>query len=157
MQRGLTYFWGMVNIQFALQYINGNSLFLLQNDKSYSNYENFASNPPSTLNTAKFDYLELSGPPCSRGRQKIFYCGRKRCFFGSVGNWVVVNGVAALLITSVSGVPNRPKWGLADPSLYLTSQKSDSAKTKPAKMRFGNFFNGSAEYSSEPQNINDAT
>ena len=25
---------------------------------------NFESNPPSTVNTAKFDCLDLSGPPC---------------------------------------------------------------------------------------------
>ena len=25
----------------------------------------FSSNPPSTVNTAKFDCLDLSGPPCN--------------------------------------------------------------------------------------------
>ena len=38
---------------------------LLQKDKTYFTYENFESNPPSTVNTAKFDCLDLSGPPCT--------------------------------------------------------------------------------------------
>ena len=59
------YFCGVVNIQFALQYLKGNRLFLLQNDKSYFKYGNFASDPTSTVNTAKFDCLDLSGPPCT--------------------------------------------------------------------------------------------
>ena len=45
-------------------YIEGNRLFLLQNYKPYYKYGNFVSNPPSTVNTAKFDFLDLSGPPC---------------------------------------------------------------------------------------------
>ena len=36
----------------------------MQNDESYFKYGNFKSNPPSTVNTAKFDCLDLSGPPC---------------------------------------------------------------------------------------------
>ena len=37
----------------------------MQNDKSYFTHGNFESNPPSTVNTAKFDCLDLSGPPCN--------------------------------------------------------------------------------------------
>ena len=37
----------------------------MQNDKSYFTHGNFESNPPSTVNTAKFDCLDLSGPHCT--------------------------------------------------------------------------------------------
>ena len=40
----------------------------MQNDKSYFTYGNFESNPPSTVKTAKFDCLDLSGPPCKRNK-----------------------------------------------------------------------------------------
>ena len=36
----------------------------MQNDKSDFKYGNFESNPPSIVNTAKFDCLDLSGPLC---------------------------------------------------------------------------------------------
>ena len=36
----------------------------MQNYKSYFTHGNFESNPASTVNTAKFDCLDLSGPPC---------------------------------------------------------------------------------------------
>ena len=38
--------------------------FLLQNDRSNFPHAHFGLNPPSTVNTAKFDCLDLSGPPC---------------------------------------------------------------------------------------------
>ena len=38
----------------------------MQNDKSYFTNGNFEPNPPSTVNTAKFDCLYLSGPPCTQ-------------------------------------------------------------------------------------------
>ena len=44
--------------------MKGNEIFLMQNDNAYLTYGNFESNPPSTVNTAKFDCLDLSGPPC---------------------------------------------------------------------------------------------
>ena len=47
--------------------MKGNRIFLSQNDTSYVTYINFAPNTPSTANTAKFDCLDFSGPPC-RGR-----------------------------------------------------------------------------------------
>ena len=37
----------------------------MQNDESFLKYETFASNPPSTADTAKFDCLNLSGQPCN--------------------------------------------------------------------------------------------
>ena len=45
--------------------MKGNGIFLMQNDNAYFTYENFESNPPSTVNTSKFDCLDLSGPPCT--------------------------------------------------------------------------------------------
>ena len=58
------YFVCIVKIHCVLNYLKYNGVFLLQNDKSYFKCENFESNPPSTMNTAKFDCLDLSGPPC---------------------------------------------------------------------------------------------
>ena len=59
------YFLNMVKIRFAMEYLRSNRLFLLQNDKFYSKYGHFASNSPFTVNTAQFDCLDLSGPPCT--------------------------------------------------------------------------------------------
>ena len=42
----------------------------MQNNKSYFTYGNFESNTPSIGNTAKFDCLDLSGPPCTRQGKK---------------------------------------------------------------------------------------
>ena len=36
----------------------------MQNDKPRFKYGNFASKPPSIVNTTKFDCLDLSGPAC---------------------------------------------------------------------------------------------
>ena len=58
------YFSCIVKIHCILNYLKYNGIFLLQNDKSYFTCVNFESNPPSTVNTAKFDFLDLSGPPC---------------------------------------------------------------------------------------------
>ena len=56
----------------------------MQNDKSYFTYGNFESNPPSTVNTAKFDCLDLSGPPCTlvygHYRNACFICDLFSCF-----------------------------------------------------------------------------
>ena len=59
------YFWCMVKIHYKLNYLIGNGIFLLQNDKHYFTCGILTSNPPSTLKTAKFDHLNLSGPPFS--------------------------------------------------------------------------------------------
>ena len=42
-----------------------NEIFRMQNDTSYFTQGNFESNLPSIVNTAKFDCLDLSGPPCT--------------------------------------------------------------------------------------------
>ena len=42
----------------------------MQNDKSYLAYLNFESNPPSIVNLAKFDCLDLFGPGCSTRDEK---------------------------------------------------------------------------------------
>ena len=55
----------MLKIHGAFTFIKGNGIFLLQNDDTYLPYENFESNPPSTVNTAIFDCLDLSGPGCT--------------------------------------------------------------------------------------------
>ena len=47
-----------------MNYFKGNGIFLLQNDKTCFTYKHFESNPPSTVNTVKFDCLDLSGPGC---------------------------------------------------------------------------------------------
>ena len=59
------YFWCLVKIHCISNYLKDNEIFLLQNVKSYFATGNFESNPPSTANKAKFDCLDLSGPPCS--------------------------------------------------------------------------------------------
>ena len=58
------YFLCIVRIYFILNDLKGNGIFLMQNDNAYLTYGIFESNPPSTVNTAKFDCLDLSGPPC---------------------------------------------------------------------------------------------
>ena len=58
------YFLCIVKIHCILNYLKYNGIFLLQNDKSYLICVNFESNPPSTVNTAKFDCLDLYGQPC---------------------------------------------------------------------------------------------
>ena len=65
-QRGLTFNFDvrMLKIHCVLNYFKGNGIFLLQNDKTYFTYKIFEFNPPSILNTAKFDCLNLSGPGC---------------------------------------------------------------------------------------------
>ena len=47
-----------------MEFLKGTRIFLSQNDKSHVTNINFAPNTPSTANTAKFDCLDLSGPPC---------------------------------------------------------------------------------------------
>ena len=67
----------------------------------------------------------------------------------------------------LSGAMNRPKWGSAEPNIYQKRSKWDSAETEPLPNRpkldsveseySAISFKGSAEYSAEPLNINDAT
>ena len=59
------YFWCIVKIHLILNYLKGNGIFQMQNDNAYFAYGNFESNPPSTINIAKFDCLYLSGSPCT--------------------------------------------------------------------------------------------
>ena len=56
--------WDLKINRCIFQYIKGNIIFLLRNDRSDFVFAYFASNLPSTVNTAKFDSLALSGPPC---------------------------------------------------------------------------------------------
>ena len=46
------------------------NLYIFQNDKTLLTYENFESNPPSIVNLAKFDCLDLFGPGCSTRDEK---------------------------------------------------------------------------------------
>ena len=66
--------------------LKGNGIFLMQNDKSYFTYDNSKSNPPPTVNTAKFDCLDLSGPPCI---PKIVYAPNHDIFFLSFWHTVI--------------------------------------------------------------------
>ena len=58
------YLWCLVKIHCILNYLKDNRLFIMKNYKSIFTCANFKSNPPSAANTAKFDCLDLSGPPC---------------------------------------------------------------------------------------------
>ena len=67
------YFLCLVEIHCLPNHLKDNGIFLLQIDKSYFSCGNFESNPPSTANTAKFDCLDLSGPPCNQMKNKSKY------------------------------------------------------------------------------------
>ena len=74
------WFWCIVKIPCILNYLKRNGILRMQNDKSYFTHGNFVSNPPSTVKTAKFDCIDLSGPPCiyqkyfNKQFYKFYFC-----------------------------------------------------------------------------------
>ena len=73
------YFWCIVKIPCLLNYLKGNGILILQNDTPYFTHISFESNPPSTVNTAKFDCLDLSGPGCMLMIAYESYCRTFEC------------------------------------------------------------------------------